>query len=243
MASADICRLQNSGRGLRSPHHGNTERPMNLNLPPLPYAVDALEPYISRRTLAAHHGHHHAAYVEKTRSLTRTTRLEFADLEQVVIASTAADAALFNASAQAWNHTFFWYSMRRDGGGAPHGEIAALIERTFGSHDAFSQQFISAASDLFGSGWVWLVLEGSSLRILSTADAGTPLGTAHVPLLTLDLWEHAYYLDYEHRRLDYIAAFLAHLLDWDAVNRRLHDALEKKPPASGRRAARHVKML
>ena len=218
---------------------------MNLNLPPLPYPIDALEPHMSRRTLAAHHGHHHASYVEKTRALTRSTRLESADLEQIVIASASRDAALFNASAQAWNHTFFWYGMRRETGGPAHGEIASLIERSFGSHDAFSQQFISTASDLFGSGWVWLVLEGQALRILSTTNAGTPLGSAQVPLLTLDLWEHAYYLDYEHRRLDYIAAFLGHLLDWDAVNRRLHDAVQKKPPASraAQKTVRNVKML
>lgn len=202
---------------------------MSLSLPPLPYAIDALEPYMSRRTLTAHHGHHHAAYVEKARALTRATRLESVDLEEIVIASASQDAKLFNAAAQAWNHTFFWYSMRRDGGGPARGEVAALIERSFGSHDAFSQQFISAASDLFGSGWVWLVLEGQSLRIVTTANAGTPLGTNQVPLLTLDLWEHAYYLDYEHRRLDYIATFLAHLLDWDAVNRRLADAVATKP--------------
>jgi Fe-Mn family superoxide dismutase len=218
---------------------------MSLSLPPLPYPIDALEPYMSRRTLAAHHGHHHAAYVEKARALTRTTRLESVDLEQIVIASASRDAALFNAAAQAWNHTFFWYGMRREAGGPPHGEIAALIERDFGSHDAFSQQFISAASDLFGSGWLWLVLEGQSLRLLSTANAGTPLGSGQVPLFTLDLWEHAYYLDYEHRRLDYIAAFLSHLLDWDAVNRRLHDAVGKKLVTSGavRRVPRNVKML
>lgn len=218
---------------------------MSLSLPPLPYPIDALEPYMSRRTLAAHHGHHHAAYVEKARALTHTTRLESVDLEQIVIASAPRDAALCNAAAHAWNHTFFWYGMRREAGGPPHGEIAALIERDFGSHDAFSQQFISAASDLFGSGWLWLVLEGQSLHLLSTANAGTPLGSGQVPLFTLDLWEHAYYLDYEHRRLDYIAAFLSHLLDWDAVNRRLRDAVEKKPVASaaGRRAPRNVKML
>lgn len=218
---------------------------MSLSLPPLPYPIDALEPYISRRTLMAHHGHHHAAYVEKTRALTRATRLESAALEEIVIASASQGTALFNAAAQAWNHTFFWYSMRREGGGPPNGQIAALIERSFGSHDAFSQQFISAASDLFGSGWVWLVLEGESLRLLSTTNAGLPLNSGQVPLLTLDVWEHAYYLDYEHRRLDYIAAFLAHLLDWDAVNRRLQDAVEKKPAASGpaRRTTRNVKML
>jgi Fe-Mn family superoxide dismutase len=218
---------------------------MSLDLPPLPYHIDALEPYMSRRTLAAHHGQHHAAYVEKTRTLTRGTPLESAALEQIVVASASQNTRLFNASAQAWNHTFFWYGMRAGGGGAAYGPIAASIESSFGSQSAFSQQFITAASDLFGSGWLWLALEGEQLRIVSTTNAGTPLGSGQVPLLTLDLWEHAYYLDYEHRRLDYIAAFLAHLIDWDSVNRRLHDATAKKPadlPAAPR-PARNVKML
>jgi Fe-Mn family superoxide dismutase len=223
----------------------NPESHMNLDLPPLPYATDALEPYMSRRTLSAHHGQHHAAYVEKTRALTRRTSLESADLEQIVLASASQNTRLFNAAAQAWNHTFFWYGLRAGGGGAAHGPVAAHIEQSFGSQSAFNQQFVTAASDHFGSGWIWLVLEGASLRILSTENAHTPLSGGQVPLLTLDVWEHAYYLDYEHRRLDYIAAFLAHLVDWDSVNRRLQLAATKNPVGShgAQQVSRNIKML
>jgi Fe-Mn family superoxide dismutase len=197
---------------------------MSLTLPPLPYALDALEPGLSRQTLAAHHGHHHAAYVAKTRALIQRTPLESADLEQIVHASASQDPALFNVSAQAWNHTFYWYGMRPGGGGPATGAIAARIERSFGSEGAFKQQFVAIASDHFGSGWIWLVLEGDGLRILATDNANTPLVTNATPLLALDVWEHAYYLDYEHRRLDYIARFLAHLVDWEQVNLRLERA-------------------
>jgi Fe-Mn family superoxide dismutase len=218
---------------------------MNLDLPPLPYAIDALEPYLSRRTMTAHHDHHHAAYIEKTRALTRRTRLETADLEEIVLDSSAQDMKLFNAAAQAWNHTFFWYSMRAGGGGAACGPAARAIAESFGSHSAFSQQFVATASDHFGSGWVWLVLEDRVLRIVSTGNAGTPMTQGQVPLLALDLWEHAYYLDYEHRRLDYITAFLAHLIDWDSVNRRLSMAALAHAAARERssRMPRDVKAL
>jgi superoxide dismutase, Fe-Mn family len=194
---------------------------MALSLPPLPYAIDALEPYMSRRTLAAHHGHHHAAYVEKTRALTLRTPLESANVEDVVLASSSTDRRLFNASAQVWNHAFFWNCMRPGGGGPARGAIAERIERSFGSQGAFNRQFVTAATDHFGSGWVWLALDGNGLRILTTDNAETPWVKGPRPLLTLDVWEHAYYLDYEHRRLDYVATFLAHLIDWDAVNQRL----------------------
>jgi superoxide dismutase, Fe-Mn family len=141
--------------------------------------------------LAAHHGFHHAAYVERTRVLTRGTPLESAPLEEVVRASVSLDSALFKAAAQASNHTFYWNCVRPGGGGAARGAIAGLIEQSFGSENAFRQQFVSAAA---------------------------------APLLTLDMWEHAYYLDYQHRRLDYIAAFLAHLVNWDFVNQALSES-------------------
>lgn len=193
---------------------------MSVTLPPLPYALDALEPHVSRRTLATHHGRHHAAYVEKTRSLVQRTGLEGASLEEIVL-SSAAGSKLFNAAAQAWNHAFLWHSMSPGGGGVAHGAIAALIEESFGGHTAFSQEFVTVASDQFGSGWAWLVLDGTRLRIVATPNAETPLVTNLVPLLTIDVWEHAYYLDYQQRRLDYIAAFLAHLVNWDFANRNL----------------------
>jgi Fe-Mn family superoxide dismutase len=193
---------------------------MSLTLPPLPYALDALEPHVSRRTLATHHGRHHAAYVEKTRALVQRTAMEGASLEEIVL-SSAPGSTLFNVAAQAWNHAFLWHSMCPGGGGPARGAIASLIEESFGGHTAFSQQFVTVAGDQFGSGWAWLVLDDSRLRIVATPNAETPLIGSLVPLLTIDVWEHAYYLDYQHRRLDYIATFLAHLVNWDFANRNL----------------------
>ncbi|MGH8178024.1 MAG: superoxide dismutase [Steroidobacter sp.] len=208
---------------------------MSVTLPPLPYALDALEPHLSRRTLSAHHEHHHAAYIAKTRTLIQRTPLESAALEAIVVASSVQNKALFNASAQAWNHAFYWKSMRPGGGGEANGAVAQLIEESFGNQRTFRQQFVTAAGDQFGSGWVWLVLDAGRLRITATSNADTPLIAAVTPLFTLDVWEHAYYLDYQHRRLDYIAAFLAHLVDWSAVNERLAAVQE---PQVARTAAR-----
>ena len=195
---------------------------MKLALPPPPYALDALEPHLSRRTLAAHHGQHHAAYVDKTRSLIEGTALESASLEAIVFSSAEqADRTLFNTAAQAWNHAFYWRSMRPGGGGEAHGPIAQLIEDGFSSHTAFCQEFTATAGDQFGSGWAWLVLEDDRLRITATSNAETPLVRMQVPLLVIDVWEHAYYLDYQHKRPDYIAAFLTHLVDWEFANHNL----------------------
>jgi Fe-Mn family superoxide dismutase len=168
--------------------------------------------------LSAHHAHHHAAYVAKTRALIQHTPLESASLEDVMRSSAEHDKPLFNASAQAWNHEFYWRSMRPGGGGEARGAIAQLIEDSFGSQRAFSQQFVAVVGDQFGSGWAWLVLDDGRLRITATSNAHTPLITTQLPLLTIDVWEHAYYLDYEYRRLDYIAAFLGHLINWDFAN-------------------------
>lgn len=198
---------------------------MTIDLPPLPYALDALEPHVSRKTLAAHHDHHHAAYVAKTRALVQGTQLESTSLEDIVRSSAGRNSALFNAAAQAWNHEFYWRSMTPGGGGEAHGKIAHLIDEDFGSQQAFRQQFVSAAADQFGSGWVWLVLDGTRLRLTATPNAETPLPTTAAALLTIDVWEHAYYLDYQHRRLDYIAAYLGHLVDWNFANERLAQAL------------------
>lgn len=202
---------------------------MSLTLPRLPYPIDALEPHLSRRTLGIHHGQHHAGYIEKARALVRRTPLESASLEEIVLASAQpTGSALFNAAAQAWNHAFYWRSMRPGGGGEARGVIAQLIEDGFGSQREFSQQFITAAGDQFGSGWAWLVLDGNRLRITATSNAETPLVTAQVPLLTIDVWEHSYYLDYQNRRLDYVAAFLAHLVDWEFANDNLSLALSAR---------------
>lgn len=206
---------------------------MSLTLPPLPYPLDGLEPYISRHTLSAHHGYHHAAYVEKTRVLTQRTPLESAPLEDIVLASASQGNALFKVAAQAWNHAFYWNCMRPGGGGDAHGAIAELIEASFGTQRAFSQHFVSAAGDQFGSGWAWLVLAAGRLDIVSTSNADTPLNTTAVPLLTLDVWEHAYYLDYQYRRLDYIAAFLGHLVNWNFVNQTLAAAKSRASRTPG----------
>jgi Fe-Mn family superoxide dismutase len=179
--------------------------------------------------LAAHYGHHHAAYVEKTRSLVQRSHLESASLEEIVLASAEqANSILFNAAAQAWNHAFYWRCMRPGGGGEPQGAVAQLIEDSFGSQTAFRKEFVARAGDQFGSGWAWLVLDGSRLRMTATSNAETPLIKEDVPLLTIDVWEHAYYLDYQHRRLDYIATFLANLVDWEFVNHNLSVALSAR---------------
>jgi Fe-Mn family superoxide dismutase len=202
---------------------------MNVTLPPLPYALDALEPHISKRTLAAHYGHHHAAYVEKTRSLVQRTPCRSASLEEIVRACAGqTEDALFKAAAQAWNHAFYWQCMRPGGGGEASGAVAPLIEESFGSQTAFRKEFVRTAGDQFGSGWVWLVLDGSRLRLTATSNAGTPLTGEQAPLLTIDVWEHAYYLDYQHRRLDYIARFLGHLVNWEFVNHNLRSALDAR---------------
>lgn len=203
---------------------------MNLTLPPLPYAPDALEPHLSRRTLEVHHGQHHAAYVAKARALVQGTPLESASLEDIVVASAAQDRRLFDAAAQAWNHAFFWESMCPGGGGAAVGQLAERIVRTFGSQAEFERLFASAAVDQFGSGWAWLVTdgEGDGLRIVTTGNAETPLVSGAVPLLTVDVWEHAYYLDWQQRRAGYVEAFLRHLVDWKAAERRLAAAVERE---------------
>ncbi|MGQ0835001.1 MAG: superoxide dismutase [Gammaproteobacteria bacterium] len=213
---------------------------MSLTLPALPYAVDALEPHLSARTLLVHHARHHAGYVDKVRSLVQQTPLELASLEEIVLSGAAQkNSALFNAAAQAWNHAFYWRSMRAAGGGEAHGALAQRIAAQFGSQKNFRQEFASAAVNQFGSGWAWLVLDQGRLRITTTSNADTPLTRKQVPLLTIDVWEHAYYFDYQHRRPDYIAAFLAHLVDWEFANGNLRsalasdDPLEREPPARG----------
>jgi len=212
---------------------------MSITQTTLPYAASALEPHISRHTLNAHYGHHHAAYVAKTRTLIQRTPLESASLEEVVLTSRQQHMKrLFSISAQAWNHDFLWHSMRPGGGGEPYGAIASLIEKSFGSQRAFSQEFVTMAGDQFGSGWCWLVYEAGRLDIVATSNADTPLGSTQLPLLTIDVWEHAYYLDYQHRRLDYIAAFLGHLINWDFANQNLARAMAAPAQeAAARKAA------
>lgn len=196
---------------------------MSITLPELPYAQDALEPVISMNTLSFHHGKHHKAYVDKTNELIQSTPLEGKDLEEVIktAASNPAQRELFNNAAQVWNHTFYWNSMKPGGGGVPQGELAKLIERDFGSFDAFKKEFKQAGATQFGSGWAWLVLDGDKLKITRTANADLPLVHNQKALLTADVWEHAYYLDFQNRRPDYLAAFLDKLVNWEFVEKNL----------------------
>ncbi len=188
-----------------------------LDLPPLPYADDALEPHISARTMGFHHGKHHAGYVSKVNGAVAGTDLEGSTLEQIV-RTAAGDpdrAALFNSAAQAWNHGFYWNSMKPGGGGRPEGRIAEMMDAAFGGYEGFREAFASAGASQFGSGWAWLVLDGDDLAVIKTANADTPITGGTIPLLTIDVWEHAYYLDYQNRRADHIGAWLDHLVNWD----------------------------
>lgn len=196
---------------------------MTISLPPLPYDLDALAPHMSRRTLEFHHGKHHKAYVDNTVAAIKGTALEHAELEAVIRSAKAdGNQKLFNNAAQVWNHTFFWHSLRPAGGGRPGGELARRIEQDLGGFDAFKTSFAAEATGHFASGWAWLVVKDGRLRVTSYHDADTPV--AHdgvVPLLTADVWEHAYYLDYQNARAGFIAAFLDHLANWDEAERRL----------------------
>jgi Fe-Mn family superoxide dismutase len=195
---------------------------MSFDLPPLPYAADALEPHVSRRTLEFHHGKHHKAYVEKTNSLTVGTPYEAMKLEDIMRgASAVGDQALFNNAAQAWNHDFFWHCMKPGGGGMPAGEINERLGKDFGGYEQFRQAFLDAAVGRFGSGWAWLVQRNGKLAVISTGNAGCPLVEGDACLLTCDVWEHAYYLDYQNRRSDFVSAFLDHLVNWEHASAQL----------------------
>lgn len=202
---------------------------MPISLPDLPYAKDALAPHISAQTLDFHYGKHHAGYVTKLNGMIEGTDLAAASLEDIIHASAgeSAKSGLFNNAAQIWNHTFYWNSMRPDGGGTPTGELATLIDRDFGSFEAFAEAFATAGAGQFGSGWAWLVLANGKLEVRKTLNAETPLTEDGVtPLLTMDVWEHAYYLDYQNRRPDYIGTFLEKLVNWDFAAANLAAASE-----------------
>lgn len=190
---------------------------MAFTLPDLPYARDALAPHISGETLDFHHGKHHKAYVDKANDLVKGTDLEGADLETAIRSAwERKDAGLFNNAAQIWNHTFYWQSMSPKGGGRPSGKLAEAIDRDFGSFEKFAEAFKAAGAGQFGSGWAWLVVKDGKLEIRKTPNAETPITEAGVtPLLTMDVWEHAYYLDFQNRRPDYMGAFLEHLVNWE----------------------------
>lgn len=187
-----------------------------MKLPELPYEPHALEPHISVETMSYHYKKHHRGYVEKLNELTRGTPYADLQLEEVIdLARKNSDTDILNNALQAWNHTFLWNSFSPDGGKAPGGRLARMIENDFGDIDGFKKAFREAAGELFGSGWVWLVEDAGKLRILKTRNADSPVGTAMTPLLVLDVWEHAYYIDYRHDRANYVSAFLDKLINWD----------------------------
>jgi len=196
---------------------------MAFELPPLPYAKDALAPHISEETLNFHHGKHHNAYVTNLNNLVGD---DSRSLEQIMkdTVNDASKAGVFNNAAQVWNHTFYWHSMKPNGGGKPTGAIADKINADFGSFDKFVEEFKNAGATQFGSGWAWLVLDGGKLKVTKTPNAACPLTDGATPLLTMDVWEHAYYLDYQNRRPDYISTFLDHLVNWDFANENLAKA-------------------
>lgn len=185
---------------------------MAFTLPPLPYASDALDPHLSQETLEFHHGKHHQTYVTKLNELVGDDKTN-ADLDDVVLG--AAPGPEFNNAAQHWNHTFYWRCMAPAGGGEPEGELAEAIARDFGSFGAFRKELNDTAATHFGSGWAWLVHDGSRLLVTHTSDADLPLRHGQHALLTIDVWEHAYYVDYRNKRPDYVSAFLDHLVSWD----------------------------
>ncbi len=203
---------------------------MSFTLPALPYANDALAPHISAETISFHYGKHHNAYVVKLNELIAGTEHEKQSLEEIIIASSGKPekAAIFNNAAQIWNHTFYWHSMKQAGGGAPSGVVSEKIKADFGSVEEFNKQFTAAGAAQFGSGWAWLVLSNEKLEIVKTPNAETPITQGKTPLLTMDVWEHAYYIDYQNRRPDYMNVFLSSLVNWDFANRNLEAAQAKK---------------
>ena len=186
-------------------------------LPPLPWADSALAPVISANTIGFHYGKHHQGYVTNLNKLIAGTPLADQELAQIVrtTAGKAEQAAIFNNAAQVWNHTFYWQSLKPNGGGEPPAALKAKMEASFGSVAACREELTKAATSQFGSGWAWLVADGDALKVVKTGNAETPLTGAMRPLVTIDVWEHAYYLDYQNRRADYVAAVLDKLINWE----------------------------
>lgn len=193
---------------------------MAFELPELPYAKDALEPHMSANTFDFHHGKHHNTYVVNLNNMTADTDMASQSLEDIMKATAgdASKAGIFNNAAQIWNHTFFWNSMSPGGGGAPTGAIADAIDASFGSYDAFKEAFKTAGMTQFGSGWAWLAAKDGKLEVIKTPNAECPLTDGYTPIITCDVWEHAYYLDYQNRRPDFLEAFLNNLVNWDFAN-------------------------
>jgi Fe-Mn family superoxide dismutase len=193
---------------------------MTITLPELPYPKDALAPYVSEKTLEFHYGKHHNAYVVNANKLLEGTDLA-QEAPETIIKKTAGDSSkvgIFNNVAQAWNHAFYWRCMKPGGGGLPTGAIAQKINADFGTYQKFCDEFKNAGATQFGSGWAWLALKDGRLQVTKTSNADTPIAHGLKPLLTVDVWEHAYYLDYQNRRVDYLQAFVDKLINWDFVN-------------------------
>ncbi|MFD2189945.1 superoxide dismutase [Pistricoccus aurantiacus] len=186
---------------------------MAFELPALPYEKNALEPHISAETLEYHYGKHHQAYVNKLNELTENTDDANKSLEDII---KSASGGLFNQAAQVWNHTFYWHCLSPNGGGEPEGPLAEAINAKFGSFDKFKEEFNAKAAGNFGSGWTWLIKEGDSVEIVNTDDADTPIAQGKTPLLTIDVWEHAYYIDYRNARPKYLEN-VWNVLNWDFV--------------------------
>ncbi len=196
---------------------------MPVKIPELPYDQDALAPHISEKTMAYHYGKHHLGYFNKLSAATDGTDLEGLSLEELIHRSSGDPElkGIFNNAAQVWNHSFYWHSMAPSGGGMPGGGLATLIKRDFGSFDAFLEEFKSKAASQFGSGWAWLVVDAGTLKIVTTSNADTPITQGVTPLLCVDVWEHAYYLDYQNGRADYLDVFFADLVDWSFAEKNL----------------------
>jgi Fe-Mn family superoxide dismutase len=194
-----------------------------FTLPPLPWPEDALNPQISANTIGFHYGKHHQGYVNNLNKLVIDTPLADQSLEALVKATVGKidQVAIFNNAAQVWNHTFYWNSLRPRGGGKPTGALAEQINKDFGDFDQFKTEFAKAAISQFGSGWAWLVKDGGKLTVVKTGNADTPIAHGQKPLLTIDVWEHAYYLDYQNRRADYVNAVLDHLINWEFAAQNL----------------------
>jgi len=199
---------------------------MAFELPPLPYPKNALEPHMSAQTLDFHHGKHHQAYVTNLNNLVKDTPMASQSLEQIIKATTKDESksGIFNNAAQVWNHTFFWNCMKPNGGGNPPGPLADKINAAFGGLDKFKEQFKQAAVTQFGSGWAWLVSDGGQLKITKTPNAVNPMAQGQTALLTVDVWEHAYYLDFQNRRPDFVQTFLDKLVNWEFVAGNLSKA-------------------
>lgn len=199
---------------------------MGYELPELPYDYTALEPHISKSTLEFHHDKHHAKYVNNYNQMSQDAGMGDKSIEEVIKATynDSSKSGLFNNAAQAWNHTFYWNCLKPNGGGEPKGAVADKIKADFGSFDNFKEEFKKAATSQFGSGWAWLVLDNGKLAVAKTLNADNPVAMGKTPLLTCDVWEHAYYLDYQNKRPDYVDTFLSSLVNWDFVAQQMSAA-------------------